>query len=209
MRIVAITLWGQYDKGGRPVRTPEITRKRFAEQGVEAQLFYGVHAAQLGVETTLPYEVDGGPGCGFRIGPLATGCWLSHRMLWSALLLLPDERFLVLEEDAQFPPDWRERIDQAMKDAGEFDVLLVGSCCTRDKPRKHIAGSVYEVRWPVCSHGYIVRRHALETMIATQDEARCYAPIDISLTFHTYPRMSRVYTVLPRILSQHDTYLPE
>lgn len=211
MKIVCVTLFGGYEAQtpGVGMRTGERTREHFKERGVDAEMFFGLHATKIGVDTTLPYEVDGGPGCGFRMGPKPTGCWLSHRALWAALLLLPDQLFFVVEDDAKFPENWRERVERAVEDAGHFDMLFVGSCCTQGKHRKHIAGDVYEVRWPACTHGYIVRRTALETLITTQDEARCYAPIDISLGFHSFPRMSRVYTVLPRVLEQFDTYIPE
>ena len=53
-------------------------------------------------------------------------------------------------------------------------------------------------------HGYILHRRALDVLIDTQDEARCYAPIDISLMFHSLARLQRVYTVLPRIVDQFD-----
>lgn len=211
MRIVCVTLWGGYEAQTPGVgnRTIERTRQHFAERGVDAQFFYGIHAVKLGIDTTLPYEVDGGPGCGFKMGPKPTGCWLSHRALWAALLLLPDQLFLVVEDDARFPEGWQAQVDQAVADAGHFDMLFVGSCCTVGRPKTHIAGNVYEVKWPCCTHAYIVRRTSLETLIATQDEAKCYAPIDISLGFHTFARMSRVYTVLPRILDQFDTYITE
>jgi GR25 family glycosyltransferase involved in LPS biosynthesis len=211
MRTVCVTLYGSYEARtpGAGVRNGDRTRQHFAARGVDAQFFYGVHAPKLGVDTTLPYEVDGGPGCGFKMGPKPTGCWLSHRTLWAALRLLPDPLFLVVEDDAKFPEDWAPRMEKAVADAGAFDMLFVGSCCTQGKPRTHVAGDVWEVKWPCCTHGYIVRRTALETLIATQDEARCYAPIDISLGFHSFPRMSRVYTVLPRILEQFDTSIPE
>jgi len=212
MRIVCLTLFGGYEAQtpGVGLRTVDNTRQHFAERGVEAQFFYGIHAVKLGVATTLPCMLPGGGhGCGVPMEPKPTGCWLSHRALWAALLLLPDELFFVVEDDAQFPENWRERVDQAVADAGHFDMLLIGSCCTQSLPRTHIAGSVYEVKWPMCTHGYVVRRTALETLIATQDEARCYIPIDISLSFFSFHKMSRVYTVLPRILEQFNTYIPE
>jgi GR25 family glycosyltransferase involved in LPS biosynthesis len=211
MRTVCVTLHGGYQAHtpGAGPRDGARTRAHFAERGVGAQFFYGVHADKLGVDTTLPYEVDGGAGCGYKMGPARVGCWLSHRTLWAALLLLPDDLFLVVEDDAKFPEDWRPRLERAVADAGHFDMLFVGSCCTQGKPTKRIAGDIYEVKWPSCTHGYVVRRGALETLITTQDEARCYAPIDISLGFHSFSRMSRVYTLLPRLLEQFDTFIPE
>lgn len=183
------------------------TRQHFLDRGVDARFFYGLHAPNLGIDTTLPYEVDA-PGSGFRMGPKPTGCWLSHRALWAACLLTDEEEFLILEDDAKFPENWKQRFDAARSDLpSDWDVLFVGSCCTVGGPSQHVKGEVHEVRWPMCLQAYMVRRRALETMIRTQDEARCYGPIDITLRFHTWPKL-RVYTVLPRIVEQFNTDIP-
>lgn len=183
------------------------TRQHFADRGVDATFFYGLHASKLGIDTTLTYEVDV-PGSGFKMGAKPTGCWLSHRALWAACLLVQDDEFLILEEDAKFPEDWRARYEAARAALpADWDALFLGSCCTAGRPSRHVAGEVYEVRWPMCLQAYLVRRRALETMIRTQDESRCYGPVDITLTFHTWPKL-RVYTVLPRIVEQFDTDIP-
>ena len=180
----------------------------FVAAGVGDVSFYGgIDAGQLGVATRLPYERDA-PGSGYLMGPRPTGCWLSHRALWAALIMLGTaEGYLVIEDDAKFTGGWRTRMDRALVDAGDFDLLWVGSCCTGDKPRTHVAGEVWDLRYPLCTHGYVVRHRALERLCTTQDQARCYAPIDISLALHTMPSL-KTYTVLPRLLDQFDTHIP-
>jgi GR25 family glycosyltransferase involved in LPS biosynthesis len=229
MKIVCITLpskdykrmgglYGTSETSGPPAAAAaNRMRDHFAERGVDASFFYGLHAEKLGLRTIHPYEVDA-PGSGWNMGPGPTGCWLSHRALWAALLLLPSDPpsthtpndiFFVLEDDARFAPDWRQRLDAALIVApADWDLIWVGSCCTQDKPKTHVAGDLYEVKWPLCTHGYLVRRKALPVLIETQDEARCYAPIDISLTFHSMPKL-RTFTILPRLLDQFDIHIPE
>jgi GR25 family glycosyltransferase involved in LPS biosynthesis len=202
MQIICITSDDKYAKSG-PRR--ERTVRHFAERGVQAKFFHGVHAGHLGLRTVLPYELDR-PGSGFNMGAGPTGCWISHRVAWAAALLLDHDLFFFLEDDAMFPEDWRARVDQAITDAGDFDFLNAGPCCAANKPSRRIAGSVHEVKWPFCCHAYIVRRRALIKLIETQDEARCYAPIDISLTLHTLPHL-KAYAVVPRIVDQWDTEL--
>ena len=209
MRIICITLndsgytrmGGMYGSNAPEMSDPP--HRHFMERGVNAQFFYGIHAPKLGIEATLPYEFDN-PGSGFKIAAKPTGCWLSHRALWAACLLLPDELFFIVEDDAKFPEDWQPRVEQAIRDAGDFDILYVGSCCTDDKPAVHISGDVYDVRWPLCTHGYIVRRAALPVLIETQDAAGLYAPIDISMLFHSLPKL-KTRVVKPRILDQFNT----
>jgi len=197
VRIVCITTF----------RAEEQRQRHFAERGVQADVYRALHAEKLGLRTLNPYEVDA-PGSGFNMGAKPTGIWLSHRALWAALELVPEDEVLILEEDAKFPEDWRERFDRALRATpADWDVLFLGACCTTGRPTRHVADQVHEVQWPMCLQAYAVRRKALRTMIETQDAATCYGPIDITLTFHTFPKL-RVYTVLPRIVDQFDTDIP-
>lgn len=187
------------------LETPDRTAKaqaHFKERGVMCQFFQGINAEVAGLRTLFPYEVDD-PGSGFNIGPKPTGIWLSHYMLWSALTLLSDERYMVLEVDAKFAVDWPQRMTAALRDVpSDFDMLYVGSCCCSIQPSTHVQGEVFEVKRPQCLHAYIVARKALPIMLNTQ--RRVYAPIDISLNFHSHPLL-KVYAVLPRIVDQFDT----
>lgn len=171
--------------------------------GVHAAPFYGVHAARLGIITDRPYTLDGPDGD--PMNPKTVGTWLSHRMLWAACLLTDADRFFLLEDDALFPSDWQTRFDQMMWDVPtDWDFINVGPCCAEDKPKKHIEGNVYSVEGgPMCLHAYLVRKRALQTLIETQDEVGCYAPIDISILVHSLPKL-RAYTILPRIVNQLD-----
>jgi len=208
MRTVCVTLSRAYarEQAGGTVRDPETAKRYFESEGLKVDFFYGINAPQLGVVTTLPYEVDN-PGSGFNIGSRGVGCWLSHRSLWAALLLLPEDYFLVLEDDAKFEVGWREKLDAALRDAPpDWDIIYVGACCAADKPRTQIRGDLYELKYPMCTHGYFVRKKALRYLIETQDAARLYAPIDISLIFHSLPQM-KVFTVFPTIMTQHGTVL--
>lgn len=189
--------------------TPERTekaREHFRQQRVyDVTFFHGLHAEKAGIQTHHLYEVDN-PGTGFKIGFKPTGIWLAHWALWSALNLLWDEHFMVIETDAKFPDDWHTRVNSALTDAPrDFDMLYVGSCCCDGRPRTHIKGDVYEVKWPLCTHCYIVAKKALPILLETQ--RKIWAPIDIGLTFESHPKL-KVYTVLPRIVEQFDTVIP-
>ena len=186
--------------------TPERTEKakaHFAERSVyDVKMFPGIHAERFGLKTVFPYEVDA-PGSGFNMGPKPTGIWLSHYMLWGALTMLHDDCFMVLESDAKFPKDWHTRLLAALQHLPkDFDVLYIGSCCCANRPQKHIGGEVYEVKYPMCTHAIIWAKKALPIVLETQ--RKCYAPIDISLAFHTLPLL-KCYAVLPRIIEQFDT----
>jgi hypothetical protein len=188
-----------------PERT-ESAKQHFREKCVyDVTFFESIHAEKFGLRTLFPYEVDN-PGSGFNMGAKPTGIWLGHYMLWSALNLLPDDHFMVLEIDAKFPNGWHTRLNQALCDVPrDFDMLYPGSCCCGGRPTTHIKGEVYHVQWPMCTQCYIVAKKALPVLLRTQ--RKCYAPIDISLNFHSHPQM-KVFTVLPRIVDQFETNIP-
>jgi GR25 family glycosyltransferase involved in LPS biosynthesis len=207
MRAICLTLGGARE---------EKARAHFAERGVPGVRFFpGFDAAALGLRTLNPYEVDA-PGSGFNMGPKPTGIWLGHRAIWSACLVMDPEgqdaendTFLILEDDALFEEGWQQRFAVALAHMPfDWNVIFLGSCCTVGKPTTHIAGEVYEVRWPMCLQAYLVRRRALKEIIASQDRATLYGPVDITLTFHTFPSLPGVYTILPTLVRQHDMILP-
>src|SRR5687767_8949582 len=118
----------------------EKARAHFNERSVPAQFFDGIHAEKAGLRTIYSYEVDH-PGSGFNVGFKIVGIALSHIMLWSAMNLLWDDHFFVIEDDCEFPPDWHSRLSAAMRDVpSDFDMLYPGSCCCEGKPQTHIAG---------------------------------------------------------------------
>jgi GR25 family glycosyltransferase involved in LPS biosynthesis len=178
--------------------------EHFKSVDIQTEWFDGIHAEKFGIQTHHTYEHDN-PGTNFRIGFKPTGIWLSHFMLWSALRLLWDDYFLILEDDAKFEKNWHQRLVDALQSVPkDFDMLYVGSCCCKDRPMKLIKNQVWEVKYPMCTHAYIVAKKALPTILRTQ--RKIYAPIDIGLAFDTLPLL-KVYTVLPRIVDQFDTKL--
>lgn len=177
------------------------------ERGVSgAEIVYGINSELAGLSTSHTYDVDH-PGTGFRIGTKLTGVWLGHYLLWSVCNALPDSHFLLLEYDVVLATDFVARMEQAMRDVPpDMDFLFLGSCCTRGHPTTHIAGEVFDVRYPQCNHAMIVAKKCLPYVLATQ--RKCYAPVDCGLIFHSFPAL-KVYTVKPSMASQLGTDYPE
>lgn len=184
----------------------EFIRKHFAEFGVVAESFGGISGSVSGLKTIHTYEADS-PNSGWTVGPKAVATWLSFYMLWSAMNFMEDEYFWVLEWDCQFHSDWRERSEAALRNTPkDFDMLYLGSCCCSDLPKTHIAGEVFEVKYPQCGHSTIIAKKAIPTLLQTQ--RKVYAPLDISLKLHTLGHL-KVFTVLPRIFDQFNKVLPD
>lgn len=180
-------------------------RIHFAERGLEDVSFYhGIHGLSSGLDTRFLYEQDL-PGCGFKINHNVIGIWLSHRSLWAALELLDDEHFFVIENDAQFEPNWKARFDQAVLDAPpDFDFLFIGHCCVAGKPKTHIEGEVWEVLYPMCNHACIIAKKCLPFLIKAC--SRCWAPLDCQLMLEAFPHL-KVYCLLPSAVGQFNTGL--
>lgn len=205
MRTVAITLTDpRYGK-----TAPHASyAAHLTERGLDPQWYYGLHAERIGINAVVRSAVihPTDPDQTHSIGMMSTGCWLSHRLLWAALLLVPDDAVLVIEDDARFEPNWRARFDAALRDVpDDWDMLYVGSCCTSGRKR-HVKGEVYVDATPQCLHAYCVRRKALQPLCELADGIGVREPVDAMLVLHR--GALRIYTVLPRIADQHDTILP-
>lgn len=181
-------------------------QKHLREVGIEAEEFNCISAVHSGLKTIHPYEFDA-PGSGWNVGPKSVALLVSFQMFWQAASFMGEDHFLFIEWDAKFHPDWRKRTEQALKDAPpDFDFLFLGSCCCKGKPTKHIKGDVYDVAYPMCNHAQIISKKAMPTLLRTQ--RKFYAPVDISLAFHAFPHL-KVFAVLPRLVDQFDTNIPE
>jgi hypothetical protein len=179
--------------------------KHFKEMGFDCEPFNGISANESGLVTEHTYDVDN-PGTNYRIGRKPVATWLSFYMLWSAMQYMNEHYFGQLEWDCHLVPNWRPRLEQALKDVPpDFDILMAGNCCCKGKPMKHIKGEVYEMKGANCGHFSIIAKKALPTLLSTQ--RKVYAPLDLSLCYHSFPRL-KVYVILPRIADQFDTAIP-
>ncbi len=183
-------------------------RKHFAERGVDATFIYGIHAGTCGLRTENNYEVDN-PGGGHNIGKHGVGIWTSFIMMYQIANQLPDEHVFMLEHDANFDANWRERFDQAMKDVpADFDFLFMGHCCVAsDRTKRHIKGDVWEAKRPFCNHSIVIAKKCLPFVI-NKLKSRCWAPIDIQLVNEVFPHL-KTYVLIPRLAGQFDTKLQD
>ena len=180
-------------------------QKHLRSVGIDAEEFPCLSAAVSGVETRHTYEVDN-PGSGYRIGPKGTALNISFQMFWTAAMFMPEDYFHFIEFDALFHANWKQRAEQAVLDTPpDFDFLFLGSCCCKGRPMKHVKGEIYDVKFPNCNHSQIIAKKAMPTLLRTQ--RKIYAPADISLAFHAFPHL-KIYTLLPRCVDQHDTFIP-
>ncbi len=172
----------------------------------EWERFHGVNAVKMGLTTVNTYEVDH-PGTNYIMQQKHTGMHLSHFLIWRHFWYdHHEEEFTVFEDDVRLVPDWALTATVLYQNVpNDWDMILLGSCCTEGRPKTHISGNVYKVEYPLCTHAYMVRRKAFPVLLETQEKS--WAPIDLALFFNSYPKLN-VYTILPRIAEQEGTFLP-
>ena len=190
-----------------PVELPErhnASVEHFKKIGLDVKFVNAIHGETFGVLSWRPYRRDH-PNSGYLIPMAHTGLCLSHYMVWTACQMMSDDRFLILEDDAEFQDDWKYKFDEAVKHLpSDWDILLIGSSNTSDKPTEKISGAVFEVKYPFCTHAYMINKRSAKRMTELCRDA-CMN-IDIGLMTLAYPHL-RVYTVLPRIASQRGMEL--
>lgn len=176
-----------------------IARRHFAAMRLPVDFVWGINGNYAGLYTKHTYDYDN-PGTGHTKSPAEVGCYLSHYIVWSICLQLPDDYFFILEDDVRFHRNARERIDKALKKCpADWDIIYIGSCNCGGKIITKAADELYVVSQPHCTHAYMVRKKALPVLLATQRDV--YAPVDISMAMHAFPTL-KVYVLLPRAADQ-------
>lgn len=187
----------------RPIKRFDDTAKHLDERGVKWERFNGIDNQLCRLMPMDTFDLD---RVGEKIGPKHICATLSHYLVWHLMSYQQDEMFIVYEYDCRLPEDWQEQYNRAMSAVpDDWDILMLGSCCTQGRPTEHVHDNVYEVKYPLSGHAIQYRRKALPTLL--REHQRIYQPLDIALFYNSFPKL-RVYTVLPRIAEQHGTPLP-
>ncbi len=172
----------------------------------DAEFFYGINAVKWGLTTTHPYEVDH-PGTGYIMPRKHVGLHLSHWILWQLALRSHEDFTSIMEDDVSLAGDWRPRLNAIVRSAPpDWDILLLGHCNAANKPATHVSGQLFDVRYPQCTHWYLVRKKALPILLETQEKV--WAPIDLALIFNSYPKL-KVLAAIPRLAAQSTIDLAE
>ncbi len=178
-------------------------QKHFSESGVHAEPFYGLDYQITGLFTDHKYEVD---NPGYTMGKKQVNLHLSHFMLWKTMLYQPEDAFWVLEDDARWDADWKQRFDTAYAALpDDWDFVFLGHCCAYDKPQWKHAKNLYVVNFPMCTHAYMIRKKAIPIMLENCEKV--WSPVDIALVLNVLPKLKH-FTILPRLCDQYDTALP-
>lgn len=189
-------------KGARAKRTLE----EFAAYAITPKIVRGLDAHKWGLKTTIEFHRNLGEP--YYLWDTVVGCSLSHWMLWNYLLTANVPEALIVEDDVKLRQNFLEEFNACYAELPQdWQFAFVGRCCAADKPTKQITPRVWDIRWPLCTHAYLVKLSALEIMMDPMAEAR--APFDIALTENVFAKgLIKPYTFKPNLALQHDTFLP-
>ncbi len=186
----------------RPERT-EAAKQRLA--GLDIHFVLGLDGIGTGLQVTHTYELDN-PGTGYTIGPVTMGIFLSHYIAWAVRDSIPDEYVLILEDDAVIRDNFSAELEDVLRRVPkDFDVLFLGSCCTEGAPRTQIDGNIYDLRYPQCLHAYVLSKNAAQVLLRNCRDVN--GPVDCVLAANKFYGL-KVLTVVPRIVDQHATEMP-
>lgn len=193
----------------RPIKRFDDTVKHLDEQGIKWERFDGMDNQICRLESKDTFDLD---RAGERLQAKHVAATLTHYLLWAVMAYQPDESFVALEFDVRFVEGWQERFNEAMSGLpNDWDLVYLGSCCCKDRltyPVKNDSGYVsflYDVRYPLCGHAIMYRKKCLETLLTIHQKINM--PLDIAMFNMSLPKL-RVYTILPSIVEQHNTFLP-
>lgn len=128
------------------------------------------------------------------------GCRLSHLWLWQQAVDTEATLF-VLEDDAQFVPDFAERLPQLMEQLPQdWDLLFLGG--HEPGPPGRVQGPVRRSAGVLQTHAYLARPEALAACLA--DVQACSDDEDFDRVWAGLHAALVTYRAAPWLVGQHD-----
>jgi len=169
--------------------------------GLEVTPFYGILGSRSGIVPKFRDEIES-PGSSVFMNEQALGCNLSHFILWHVLKHLPDEEFLIFEDDAIIPEDFAERFQKAYAQLPtDWQMAYVGWIRYGKDISPVVISDSISIRIPSATHAYLVKKSILDDLIA------CMMPfqsnIDLTIIHRLLPKI-RYYVFDPSLVSQRS-----
>ena len=188
-------------QGKRAQRTIE----EFRQCGVTPAMVRGINAAKWGLKTSI--ELHHNEGKPYFIDPGGVGCTLSHWSLWNHLFLSKVHEAMIVEDDVKLCYGFQQEFDKSYAELpGDWQLAFVGHCCAGDKPSTQVTPRIWDVRWPMCTHCYLVKHSALEVLLDHAAQVR--TKLDAMLVEDVFEKsLLKAYTFQPRQAEQYGTFL--
>eukprot|EP00929_Paragymnodinium_shiwhaense_P104344 TRINITY_DN6869_c0_g2_i1.p1 TRINITY_DN6869_c0_g2~~TRINITY_DN6869_c0_g2_i1.p1 ORF type:complete len:427 (+),score=85.57 TRINITY_DN6869_c0_g2_i1:132-1412(+) len=135
------------------------------------------------------------------------GCFMSHYTIWQHMVKHGIEVALILEDDFDFQPDFKQRLGACLEEAADEDwnLLYVGRSPVEADLRR-VSSRVVEPGYTLWTVGYIIKLEAAKQFVE-QRVHRCFLPLDeyFSLAMGRYTTVYNEFAVewgshVPRVL---------
>jgi len=165
---------------------------------IDVEPFYGVMGPRMGLVPKLPNEIEC-PGRSIYLNEQAVGCNMSHFLLWNAMKYMPEDEFMVFEDDAVLCDDFFTKFpalyERLPKD---WQMVFVGWLPSNYPPQPRLDDGI-SLLLPSGTHAYMVKKSILN------DLCECMMPfqsnIDLTIVSRLLPKI-RYYTFDPSLVSQ-------
>ena len=183
-----------------PIRTRMFME--MADQiGLKVEPFYGILGNRLGLVSKLSNKLETENDT-VKITEGGIGCNLSHMCLWKALQQLPEDEFLVFEDDAVVQPTFVEDfLNRCSKLPDDWQMVYVGFV-----PYGFDIGPIPVeegicIRLPSATHAYMVKKNVLQELIDGMYPFQ--SNIDLALLKRVLPKL-RYYVFDPGLAHQRS-----
>lgn len=183
-----------------PLRT-SIFLESASKAQVAAVPFYGIFGSRLSLKSKLVNSLEC-PGREIFMTEGAIGCYLSHLMLWKMLLHFPEDEFLILEDDAIFVENFREKFDVLYDQLPKrWDMVYVGWLPYGEGKRIIKVSDGISILRPSATHAYLIKKSILE--LACDVIQPCFSPLDLTIATKLLPQI-KYYVFDPSLVNQRS-----
>lgn len=190
---------------------PERARRAMGHllsSGIRATPFYGLYGPKFHLATDMPNErvatmkeahykevvglqTKRDPSKPYYVTAGHLGCSLSHYMLWQTCMHLPDEQFLIFEDDIVLTHGFAEIYESITPTLPEdWEFAFVGYNFLPDTAQISKVGRFLRKSSipPLCTHAYMVHKRGLPKLLA--EGYRIWCHVDEQLREYVLPRMN-------------------
>jgi GR25 family glycosyltransferase involved in LPS biosynthesis len=169
--------------------------------GLSYEFFYGVLGSRMGLSSIHPNDIEC-PDKNIYLTKGAVGCYLSHFTLWNVLQYLPEDEFLIMEDDVVFDDGFKEKFDACYSRLpSNWDMVYVGWIPNSDSPTPIIVDAGLSIRIPSATQAYIIKKSLLKRAIEIIQP--CQSPIDLVIAKKLLPTI-KYYVFDPPLISQRS-----
>ena len=176
--------------------------------GIQATPFRGIYGPKFHLATSMPNErvaaakrahyaqVVGLPtkpddGKPYYVTPGHLGCSLSHYMLWQTCQHLPDDYFLIFEDDVVLTPGFTDAFMRIMPTMPEdWEFAFVGYHFLPESAKITKAGPYLRKSSinPLCTHAYMIHRRGIPKLL--REGYRIWCHVDEQLRDYVLPHLN-------------------